>query len=74
MTFGVARPHSINGAEPIGAGLERSKTNVFNAVYIGREFWNHRNVNSGFDRTHDRLDHLRVLAHGHTIALRVGAG
>ena len=71
---GIARPYSVNGTEGIGTASHRGSGNFANIVCIGGQLGDNRNIYSGLNRSGNLFNQLRILAHGHTVTLGVGAG
>ena len=71
---GVTRPHGVDGAEAVCTACLGGAGDNGDIGGIRGQFGNYRDIHHGFYRADDLADHVRVLAHGHAVALGVGAG
>ena len=72
VTFCVAGSHCIDGTEPVRPASRAARPMSSMRSTLGVSFGITGN-NGCFDRAHDRLNHFRVLAHRHAVALSVRA-
>ena len=71
---GVARANGVDGAQAVGAAVDRGQRNLRDVRCVGREFGNHRDIDHRFDSGGDLPHQVRVLAHRHAVATGVRAG